>query len=255
MQSVIYKIKSIIQPDRIYIGSAVNYDKRRWEHIRELKRNRHHSVLLQRHFNKYGASDLKFEILMHVNNVNLLISEEQKYIDLHNPFFNICRKAGSSLGFKHSEESKKKMSLARKGIKRSPMTQEQKEKLRNAHIGKKATRETKEKMRIKKSGKNNVMFGKQHSEQAKEKMSQAKLGKTASEKTKEKMSESHRNIRPIWNEKKLIDTNTKEIFPSIKEAAFLNNINRNTLSAFVTGRNPNKTNLIYYTEDRNYRQI
>jgi hypothetical protein len=40
-----------------------------------------------------------------------LISREQYYIDLLNPEYNILKKAGFVLGFKHSEATKAEMSI------------------------------------------------------------------------------------------------------------------------------------------------
>ena len=48
---------------------------------------------------------------------NLLIKREQYYIDSLKPEYNICKIANSSLGYKHSYESKLKMSINRTGIK------------------------------------------------------------------------------------------------------------------------------------------
>lgn len=44
-----------------------------------------------------------------------IIYKEQEYINLYKPILNLNRVAGSSVGFKHSEESKKLISEFRKG--------------------------------------------------------------------------------------------------------------------------------------------
>lgn len=79
---------------------------------------------------------------------NIVISPplegEQHYIDLLKPEYNILKKAGSSLGFKHSEETLKKLSAAQKAIDRL--------------------------------GKNHPMFGKKHTEESLAKISDAKKG-------------------------------------------------------------------------------
>lgn len=62
---------------------------------------------------KYGYSGFKLEILEFCNK-DEVIAREQYYIDLFNPEYNILKKAGSSLGFTHSEETKAKMKEARK---------------------------------------------------------------------------------------------------------------------------------------------
>jgi group I intron endonuclease len=111
--SGIYKIQSKIKPKRIYIGSAKNILIRWKLHLRSLRLNKHHSALLQRHYNKYSESDLLFSVLLGCDKEDL-IKTEQYFLDSYQPYFNICKIAGSSLGRKHSEESKKKMSESAK---------------------------------------------------------------------------------------------------------------------------------------------
>jgi group I intron endonuclease len=59
----VYKIQSIIKPERIYIGSTVDMVNRWWTHLYYLRNGDHHSPKLQRHYNKYGEDDLVFEII------------------------------------------------------------------------------------------------------------------------------------------------------------------------------------------------
>jgi group I intron endonuclease len=106
--SGIYKIQSICKPKRCYIGSAVNIQDRWWIHLSELRNNKHKNSKLQRHFNKYGISDLQFTILLGCDKEDL-IKIEQYFIDSYNPWFNLAKKAGSQLGCKRSKESKQKM--------------------------------------------------------------------------------------------------------------------------------------------------
>jgi len=108
--SGIYKIQSQIKPDRVYIGSAIDIKDRWWNHIGKLKNNKHGNAKLQNHFNKYGENDLIF-IIIEPCFSQFLIIREQFYINTTNPYFNICKIAGSCLGRKHSEESKIKMSV------------------------------------------------------------------------------------------------------------------------------------------------
>ena len=114
-------------------------------------------------------------------------------------------------GRKHSEESKKKMSVTRKAHPmvgpKNPMygkhpSEETRAKLRAARVGKKPnlgikhSDEAKRKMSESRTGTGNHFYGKHHSEESKRKISLSKLGKRLgiprSEETKRKISETKR---------------------------------------------------------------
>ena len=115
--SGIYKIQSIIKPERCYIGSAVCIGKRWNEHLRTLRKGNHKNSKLQNHFNKYGKNDFIFSIIICCDKEDLIITE-QFFIDSYKPWFNLCKIAGNTLGihFKLSEETKIKISNSHKGI-------------------------------------------------------------------------------------------------------------------------------------------
>lgn len=166
MNNCIYKISSYCN-GKIYIGSAINPVKRKSFHFKTLERGTHHNIKLQRHYNKYGKSDLSFEIIENDILKERLIEREQYYIDKLNPSFNICKIAGSAIGRKCSESSNNKrrlklkglkysaercmnMSKARKGVKPKPFTDEHKANMSKGMIGKKKkpfTEERKQKLR------------------------------------------------------------------------------------------------------------
>ncbi len=121
----VYKIVSEIN-NKFYIGSALDYIRRKKRHLSDLQNNKHHSILLQRHYNKYGINDLSIEIIETVPNGNSLLIREQHYIDTLKPIFNINPTAGSNLGRKFlnskphppcSDITKKRMSEAKIGSK------------------------------------------------------------------------------------------------------------------------------------------
>ena len=126
----IYEIISKVN-GRKYIGSSDNI-YRRWRiHKHTLLRGVHHSVILQRHVNKYGIGDLIFSILEECE-IGSLVMKEQSYIDNNNPYFNIRKIADSNRGIIRSEETR--------------------EKLRNIHLGKRASDNTKRKMAVRMIG-------------------------------------------------------------------------------------------------------
>ena len=111
-QGGIYQIRNTIN-NKIYIGSAININKRWGEHISLLKNGTHHSILLQRSWNKHGENKFIFEIIEIVEELKQLIIREQYYKDLYKSYdpklgYDICPTAGSALGVKHSKETKEK---------------------------------------------------------------------------------------------------------------------------------------------------
>lgn len=218
--SGIYKIQSKIKSDRCYIGSAININLRWRMHINQLKTNKHHSIKLQRHFNKYGISDLEFSVLYECEKERL-ISIEQFFIDSHKCYFNCSPTAGSTLGskrtpeqmvylrgWKHTEEAKRKMSQSRKGI---PMSAEAIEKTRRAHIGKHLSEETKKKIskshmgirpseetKLKQSIIHKGKKLKPHSAEVRKRISDAQKGRKLTEEHKAKLSAAKVGYIP-WN--------------------------------------------------------
>jgi len=101
LKSGIYKISSVIRPDKYYIGSAVNFLVRRNRHFRDLKNGTHYNEKLQRYFNKHGPASLNFELLF-LCPVKDLLKWEQHFLNYKKPYFNLCPTAGSRLGTIHS---------------------------------------------------------------------------------------------------------------------------------------------------------
>ena len=108
MKTGIYRIVQV-STGRHYIGSAIHVDKRRIRHLWELRTGRHNNAKLQRSWNKYGIEDFTFEV-MELCTPEVLIEREQYWIDSSAPYFNIMRKAGSALGYRHTDAAKAKNS-------------------------------------------------------------------------------------------------------------------------------------------------
>jgi group I intron endonuclease len=140
-RSGIYEIINVVNGHR-YIGSAINL-RHRWKHHKgDLRNNIHHSWILQRAWNKYGGSSFIFKPILYCDPEMILIYE-QLFIDGLQPEYNIEKIAGSHLGCKRSDETKRKMSIAQKGHYVSEMTRQR---LIDSHKGYKITEETKRKM-------------------------------------------------------------------------------------------------------------
>ena len=127
-QSGIYQI--ICKPTgKVYVGSAVYLAQRKGDHRRTLASGKHHNQHLQRAWDKYGPSCFDYSVLEHCSEESLT-EREQHYIDKFNTAsrdcgFNINPKAKSALGYKHTEETRRKISENARGVKRSEETKRQ----------------------------------------------------------------------------------------------------------------------------------
>jgi group I intron endonuclease len=74
-----------------YIGSSKQIEKRWEQHLQALEKGEHHSVLLQRAWNKYGKECFEFIVKEECKEEELLV-REQKYLDLK-PEYNIGAQA------------------------------------------------------------------------------------------------------------------------------------------------------------------
>ena len=202
----IYKIQSKVKPDRCYIGSAVNIHKRWLHHLQDLRRNKHHSKKLQRHFNKYGEVDLQFSILLGCKNEDLL-KTEQYFLDSYLPYFNGCKIAGSTLGMKLSKDHRIKLSEAHKGK-------------HSWNKGKSWPEETRKKIGESQKGRVSNRKGLKgwitHTEETRRKMSESAKGKVLSEETKRLISESRKNMSDETRQKMRLAATARELLKKEK---------------------------------------
>ncbi len=227
MKTGIYKIFNKIN-NKIYIGSSINLNKRKYYHFYKLSKNNHSNKHLQSAYNKYGKDNFKFEIIEYIQDKNLLLEREQYWIDLLNSCndnvgYNILPKAGNSLGYIHSKSAKKKISKANSG-KNNPFygknhSESTKIKISKSKRGTKMSNDTKNKISNSLSGINNPNFGKQISMETKKKISIANTGK--------------KNIN-VYRKVKNIDTNI--VFDSITEASEYYDIPRTHISSVCNGK-------------------
>lgn len=116
MKAIIYKIENLKTRD-CYVGSTTNYSRRKKRHFEDLKDNKHHSIILQRAYNKYGKDLFVIHVIdkIEYETKEEILEKEQYYIDTILPKYNVCKTAGSQLGAKRSEEFKKQCSDRMKG--------------------------------------------------------------------------------------------------------------------------------------------
>ena len=122
---------------RKYLGSAMNVGDRWIQHQTRLTLKRHHSVALQRAWDKYGADAFAFRVLLECDPKNLLFYEQRGF-DAWRPEFNCNKTAGSMFGYRFSDESKLKMAAAARRTRNrlgKPHTEESKRKISEAKRG------------------------------------------------------------------------------------------------------------------------
>lgn len=142
----IYSITNIVN-NKMYVGSAVNFNRRKRVHLGLLRKNKHHSIKLQNSFNKYGVDKFRFDILEVVASTQELISIEQKYLDDLKPELNMTLVAGlnSHLGMKRSDETREKIRKSNTG---RSVSEETREKIRQYNLGLNKTDDTKDRISI-----------------------------------------------------------------------------------------------------------
>ena len=171
MNSGVYKIENLVD-NKVYIGSSKNILKRFARHKNQLHKNLHHCSYLQNAYNKYGKEKFRFSVIEYCS-IEDLLCKEQYYIDALSPEYNVLKVAGSPTGYKHTDESKKKMVIARS---KRVLSEKEMDRIKSGfHKGYKHTEETKKRLSDASKGNKN------------------RLGAKLSQETKDKISESLKN--------------------------------------------------------------
>ena len=113
-KSGIYMLTKKLTND-IYIGQSIDISKRFINYFNLSYIKSKNSFIISRALIKYGYSNFSVTILEYCDKSDLNL-REQYYFDKLNPQYNILKIAGSSRGFKHSEETKIKISKSLKGF-------------------------------------------------------------------------------------------------------------------------------------------
>ncbi len=144
-QSGVYAIVNT-HNGKCYVGSAIHI-ARRWKYHRwALRAGKSTHIKLQHAWNKYSGNGFEYVILELIENATpeLLSRREQYYLDTLQPAYNICPTANSMFGFTVLEETKARIGSKNKG---HPVSEEQREQLRQANLGKKKTLEARERLK------------------------------------------------------------------------------------------------------------
>ena len=191
----LYEIKNIINNKR-YIGRTCNPDIRKKRHFRELEKNKHHCIFLQRAFNKYGKENFIFNIIDTRNTLKEIQELELSYINDNSNLYNVSNlSSGGDLISNHpnNDQIRKKISSSSKR-RWENMSCEEKIKycklvtgINNPNYGNRGTL--------------NPLYGKSLTKEHKEKISKAIRGKKKSAESIEKNRLYHIGKEP-WNKGK-----------------------------------------------------
>jgi len=172
----IYKIINVVN-NKFYIGSAVNFSRRKTRHFSELRNNRHNNGKLQNAWNKYGEHSFVFVIVEKVLDKDLLLETENRWLKEHvgkdycynigvdatAPTLGWCGELSPTWGYKHTEENLKKIGAASKARIQS---NEEKAKRRKTMKGHEVSITTRAKISASLSGEGNYWYGKKRPDHA-----------------------------------------------------------------------------------------
>jgi group I intron endonuclease len=241
----IYKITNIIN-NKCYIGETIQTPEKRWkDHKSAFKRNGG-CTALKSAILKYGLENFKFEVLIICFDQDRLIYEKQyikKYNSLAPNGYNILEGGQEGvLGYKHSNETKKKISLKSKENSSKPEIKEMSRqraielnnRIKSGEIVKKSEKWYKalEEGRIGNRGGN-------HNEETKKKISEG-LKKYFEDNGSTINKERHSGIMTKINGRKIEQYTKENIFVSYYDSMVLagkaTGIKHNTIQAAAAGR-------------------
>lgn len=141
----IYHIKNLAT-GRLYIGSSCNVEARVSRHKVLLRSGKHWARRLQNSWNKRGENSFEFKLVEEVADSIFLLAREQFWIwrtEAHKNGYNTLEMPDRLSGYKHSEETLRKLSISQKAAWRKPrkpkppMRPEVRAKMGLSRIGKK----------------------------------------------------------------------------------------------------------------------
>jgi len=166
----IYKILNT-ETDHFYVGSAVDLQRRKNRHFSELRNQKHNNPRLQAAWNKYGEACFVFTVLELVADRSELYVAEDRWLRGHantsycynlgmaaiSPMLGMCGPLSPTYGYKHTPETKAKISAAGKG---REVSQETRAKRSVKLKGRVISQEQREQISKTLSGEGNYWYGK-----------------------------------------------------------------------------------------------
>jgi group I intron endonuclease len=210
----IYCIKNI-KTGKIYIGSSKAIESRFYNHRWRLSKGCHHSIKLQRSWNKHGPELFVFEIIETCIESDLLC-KEQEHLDSKKPWFNIKQTSTPGALGPRSEEQKQWMSIVQriskfgkpgpnKGKKASDETINKIKHARSKQVMKKGHKFTdahRLALSNAKKGKPSSRKGIKFTDEHKAKLSQSKIGKKMPQRSNEHCLKLSLAKQEYWRNKR-----------------------------------------------------
>lgn len=206
-KSGVYRLTNLVNK-KTYVGSSVDLRKR-FHVYYSTARLSTSNMAIYKALLKYGHSNFSLEILEYCE-PDKAISKEQKYIDLLNPPYNLNPIAGSTLGYKHSEEALAKLS--------ANMTARM--------TGRTVSDETRANLSA-------AATGRVLTPEERAKISAARTGIKFTDEHRAKLSESMTAINGVSVVITNIETGVTEEFPTMTEAGAFLGVSRTTIKKVV----------------------
>lgn len=179
----IYLIRNKIN-GKFYLGSTKDLHKRKLKHFRDLKNQNHHSIYLQRSYNKYGVDN--FEFITIETSFNYLQREQEllNQIDFKDSYNISKTSSGGNFIYNHPEKDRLiKEAIERlRNCKRKPRYREDNSNWKGGKTfckcGTRINSNSNSCIKCKEmSGNKNPFYGKTHSDETKQKIRKQHLGK------------------------------------------------------------------------------
>lgn len=164
----------IFPNNKVYIGITKYKVEYRWNSGKGYQRQPYiYKAIL-----KYGWDNIEHIVLLDGLTEKQAKQKEKEYIKFYksndkNYGYNLTDGGDGTVGATYSQIRNEKLSNSLKG---HIVKIETREKLRQFNLGRKATEETKKKMSMKRKGENNSFYGKRHTQETKMKISQMRSG-------------------------------------------------------------------------------
>lgn len=230
----IYAIVNLVN-SKLYIGSTMNFNKRRLSHFSKLRKGQHPNSYLQNAYHKYGKENFVFIILKQCTS-DMLISQEQRFIDFFGMeiLYNIRSKAEANFGVKFTKEECERISIRYRGNNWStgyknhtqPHSEATKQRLREVNLGKRHAESTKELLR-------QQQLGKPKSPEAIAKRTESRERFFQTEEARQKIGDN--NPRVVKTQ--LINPNGEVVdITNIAKFARMNNVDEQCIRHLVKGK-------------------